>query len=142
MSTGSIDVHRGPGCLIQLLWFIFIGCWALPLWVTAAWVLLVSIIGLPLGLWMLHRVPVVVALRDPREVRIRMRQIGKGEWVYEAAGVEQYPFLLRAIYFILVGWWLSALWMALASLVCATIIGLPIGIWMFDLVPALVSLQR
>jgi ABC-type proline/glycine betaine transport system permease subunit len=32
--------------------------------------------------------------------------------------------------------------MSLASLVCSTIIGLPLGIWMFDLVPPLVSLQR
>jgi uncharacterized membrane protein YccF (DUF307 family) len=102
----------------------------------------VTIIGIPLGVWMLHRVPLVVALRDPREVRYRVSQIGKGEWAYEATGVEQYPFLVRAIYFVLIGWWLSALWMALASLVCATVIGLPIGIWMFDLVPFLVSLQR
>ena len=90
---------------------------------------------------MLHRVPLVVALRDPREVRYRMTQVGKGRWVYVARGAPQYPFLLRALYFVLIGWWLSAVWMALASLVCSTIIGLPIGIWMFDLVPALVSLQ-
>jgi uncharacterized membrane protein YccF (DUF307 family) len=71
-----------------------------------------------------------------------MWHIGKGEWVYETTGVAQYPFLLRALYFVLIGWWFSALWMALASFVCWTIIGLPIGIWMFDGVPALVSLQR
>ena len=138
MATEYVDIPRGPGCLIQLLWFVFIGCWALHIWVGVAWVLLVSIIGIPLGVWMLHRVPLVVALRDPREVRYRMQPIGKGEWVYQALGVEQYPFLVRAIYFLLIGWWLSALWMALASLVCWTIIGLPLGIWMFDLVPALV----
>ena len=83
-----------------------------------------------------------VALRDPREVRYRMTQVGQGAWVYEEARAEQYPFLVRALYFVLFGWWVSFLWMALASLVCSTIVGLPLGIWMFDLVPALVSLQR
>jgi uncharacterized membrane protein YccF (DUF307 family) len=142
MATEYVDIPRGPGCLIQLLWFVFIGCWAEPIWVSVAWVFLVSIIGIPVGVWMLHRVPLVVALRDPREVRYRLRQMGKGAWVYEATGARQHPFLLRAIYFVLIGWWFSALWMALASFVCYTIIGLPIGIWMFDVVPALVSLQR
>jgi uncharacterized membrane protein YccF (DUF307 family) len=134
--------QRGPGCLVQLLWYLFIGWWVTQIWVAVAWVLLVSIVGIPLGVWMLHRVPLVLALRDPREVRYRMTQIGNDAWIYVATGAEQYPFLVRALYFVLVGWWLSALWMALASLVCSTIIGLPIGIWMFDLVPMLVSLQR
>jgi uncharacterized membrane protein YccF (DUF307 family) len=142
MATEYVETPYRPGCLIQLVWFLFIGWWAVHIWASVAWVLLVSIIGIPVGVWMLHRAPLVVALRDPREVRYRMTHAGKGLWVYEASGAPQYPFLLRAIYFILVGWWLSAVWMALASLVCGTIIGLPIGIWMFDLVPALVSLER
>jgi uncharacterized membrane protein YccF (DUF307 family) len=134
--------QAGPGCLVQLVWFLFIGWWATHIWAAVAWVCLVSIVGIPLGLWMLHRIPIVVALRDPREVRYRVAQIGKGDWVYVATGAEQYPFWIRAVYFLLVGWWLSGLWMGLASLVCSSIIGLPIGIWMFDLVPMLVSLQR
>jgi uncharacterized membrane protein YccF (DUF307 family) len=142
MATEYARVPSGPGCLVQLLWFLFIGWWAIHIWSVIAWVLLVSILGIPIGIWMLHRVPTVVALRDPREVRYRMVEVGKGRWVYETSGAPQYPFLIRAIYFILFGWWLSAVWMLLASLVCSTIIGLPVGIWMFDLVPALVSLQR
>jgi uncharacterized membrane protein YccF (DUF307 family) len=142
MATNYVEVSRGPGCLVQLLWFLFIGWWLTQIWVAVAWVLLVTIIGLPLGIWMLHRVPIVLALRDPREVRYRMVEHGPGGTVYREVAAEQYPFLVRAIYFVLVGWWLSAFWMALASLVCSTIIGLPLGIWMFDLVPMLVTLQR
>jgi uncharacterized membrane protein YccF (DUF307 family) len=142
MATEYVAAPRGPGCLVQLLWYVFIGWWLTQIWVAVAWVLLVSIIGIPLGIWMLNRVPLVLALRDPREVRYRLRQLGKGNWVYEQMPAEQYPIWLRAVYFVLVGWWLSAAWMALASLVCSTIIGLPLGIWMFDLVPTLVSLQR
>jgi uncharacterized membrane protein YccF (DUF307 family) len=142
MSGESIEVPRGPGCLVQLLWYAFIGWWATPAWTSVAWLLMVSIVGLPLAIWMLHRVPLVVALRDPREVRVRMVALGKRGWALQEVRPQPHPFLIRAVYFLLVGWWVSALWMALASLVCSTIIGLPLGIWMFDLVPALVSLQR
>jgi uncharacterized membrane protein YccF (DUF307 family) len=142
MATEYVDIPRGPGCLIQLLWYLFIGCWMTHIWVAVAWVLLVSIIGLPLGIWMLHRVPLVVALRDPRAVRVRAVPLGKAGWLYEQIGAKQVPFLIRAVYFVLVGWWLSFVWVALASLICATIIGLPLGIWMFDAVPFLVTLQR
>jgi uncharacterized membrane protein YccF (DUF307 family) len=140
--AGYLEAPRGAGCLVQLLWYLFIGWWATQIWVAVAWFLLVSIVGIPVAIWMLHRVPLVVALRDPREVRYRMKQVGRGAWVYEETGAEQFPLWIRAVYFALVGWWASGLWMSLASLVCATIIGLPLGIWMFDLVPFLVSLQR
>ena len=142
MSTDYYVAPTGPGCLVQILWFAFVGSWVTPIWVSAAWVLTASVVGIPLGVVMLNRVPQVLALRDPSEVRVRMRQIGKDTVVYHAEGVEQRPFLVRAAYFLLVGWWLSAVWMVLGYLVCWTIIGLPLGIWMFDLVPALVSLKR
>jgi uncharacterized membrane protein YccF (DUF307 family) len=40
------------------------------------------------------------------------------------------------------GWWFSAIWMATAYLLCLSIIGLPLGFWMFDLTPTVVSLKR
>jgi uncharacterized membrane protein YccF (DUF307 family) len=142
MATQYVAAPRGPGCLVQILWYLFIGWWLTQIWVAIAWVFLVSILGIPIGIWMLHRIPMVVALRDPREVRYQMIRTGQGTLVYEETPVEQYPIVIRALYFVLFGWWVSAIWMALASLVCSTIIGLPLGIWMFDLVPTLVSLQR
>jgi uncharacterized membrane protein YccF (DUF307 family) len=142
MASEYVASPRGPGCLIQLLWYLFVGWWLTQIWVAVAWVCLVSIVGIPLGIWMLNRVPLIVALRDPREVRYRVIRNSQGGWVYEETQAEQYPILIRALYFVLFGWWVSAIWMALASLVCSTIIGLPLGIWMFDLVPTLVSLQR
>ena len=54
------------------------------------------------------------------------------------------PFLLMfaVLYFLLIGWWLSALWMEVAYALCLSIIGLPIGFWMFDQVPALLTLRQ
>lgn len=123
-----------PGCLWQILWFAFIGWWLGAIWVSVAWLLNLTIIGLPLGAAMLNNVPQVMALRGRR--RVQVSPTG------EVSSAPQINFLIRALYFVLIGWWLSALWMVVAYALCMTIIGLPIGFWMFDLVPALVTLKR
>ncbi len=123
-----------PGCLIQILYFLFIGWWLGGAWVIVAWVLMLTVIGLPLGAAMLNNVPQVMALRGRRIV-----QMLPGGYVRQAPEVN---ILLRVIYFLLIGWWLSALWLSLAYALCMSIIGLPLGFWMFDLAPAVVSLKR
>ena len=89
---------------------------------------------------MLNRLPKVIALREPdKQVSVVMRE---GAASVSTTSQKQVNILVRAIYFVLIGWWLSAIWMELAYFVCLTLIGLPIGFWMFDRVPALVSLRR
>jgi uncharacterized membrane protein YccF (DUF307 family) len=50
------------------------------------------------------------------------------------------PFAVRAIYFVLIGWWLSLVWLELAWLFSATIIGLPLAFLMFDRVGTVMTL--
>lgn len=141
MSSVIVDgSQRNPGCLIQLLWFVFIGWWFGQLWITVAWLLMLTIVGIPLGIKMMNKVPQVIALRGESEA-LRVTTSG-GVTTVRRTPVPQYNIVLRAIYFLLVGWWLSATWMELAYIACLTIIGLPLGFWMFDKVPALVSLRR
>lgn len=123
-----------PGCLLQILWFVFIGWWLGALWATVAWLLNLTIIGMPLGAVMLNNVPQIIALRGRRLV-----QVSPTGQVTQAP---QINFFIRAIYFVLIGWWLSGVWMTVAYALCMTIIGLPVGFLMFDLVPMLVSLKR
>ena len=141
MSTVVVSSQKNPGCLIQLLWFVFIGWWAGQLWIALAWLLMLTIVGIPLGVAMMNKVPRVIALRG-QSGGVTVTTVGNVTVVTPGASVPQHNILLRAIYFLLVGWWLSALWMELAYFICLTIIGLPIGFWMFDKVPALVSLRR
>lgn len=143
MSTNSVVVEtkRNPGCLLQLVWFAFIGIWLGQAWMVAAWVLMISIIGLPLGIAMLNMLPKVIALREPtHQMRVIRREDGR--MVLEDIEGPQVNFLLRALYFILIGWWFSALWMEVAYLLTATIIGIPLGFWMFDQVPGVLTLRR
>jgi len=58
------------------------------------------------------------------------------------AARNQRPFYLRAVYFLLIGWWFSAIWLSLAWLLAITIIGLPAAQWMFLRVNAGLTLQR
>lgn len=133
----AVITRKQPGCLIQILWFALIGWWAGQTWAAVAWFLCITIVGMPLGVMMLNNLPKIIALRDPSEVMVMQR--GERMVVRE---LPQVNIVLRALYFLVIGWWLSLIWIELAFIVSLTIIGLPLGFWMFDLVPGLVSLKR
>ena len=137
MTIATIVAKKNPGCLIQLVWFALVGWWLGQAWVAVAWFLAATIIGMPLAVMMLNRVPEVMALRGETELLVKS---WNGHTV--VTDVPQYNILLRALYFVLIGWWASALWLELAYALCMTVIGLPLGFWMFDRTPAIVSLRR
>jgi uncharacterized membrane protein YccF (DUF307 family) len=142
MTTNSY-VSESPGFpfILRVLWFIFIGWHVTFWWVLAAWLLNLTIIGMPLGLWMLNRVPLVLTLRTQRTYSVsETRADGAVEW--RTQSVPQNPFILRAIYFILIGWWFSLIWSLLGWLLCVTIIGLPIGVLMLNRLPEITTLMR
>lgn len=137
----TIETKKNPGCLIQILWFAFIGWWLGQAWMVIAWIMMVTIIGIPMGVMMLNKLPWIIALRtEPVQVKVSKRS--DGHMVEQEVHPRQNNIILRSFYFILVGWWLSAIWMEAAYALCMSVIGLPIGFWMFDQVPAVVSLKR
>jgi hypothetical protein len=134
--------QRGPGCLVRGLYFIFIGLWLGALWTVVAWLLTVSIIFMPFGLYMLNRIPQVMTLQAaPRELIVT--QQGNITLISDRSR-SQYPFLLRAVYFLVIGWWLSAVWLLSAWGLVGVTFGLGIipAFWMFNRTPAIVSLAR
>ena len=59
--------------------------------------------------------------------------------VFQAGGGP--GFLVRAIWFVLVGWWLSGLAIAVAYIAAVTIIGLPVAFYIFNRIPLITTLR-
>ncbi|ELZ70210.1 hypothetical protein C456_17407 [Haloferax volcanii DSM 14919] len=116
--------------VVRALWFVFVGWWATPAVVNVAWFLNATVIGIPLGVALINLVPTVLSLKEPK-TRLDPDS-GRG----------QRSVVVRAVYFVFVGWWLSWVWANVAVLFTLTIIGLPVGIWMLNRLPAVTSLYR
>jgi uncharacterized membrane protein YccF (DUF307 family) len=133
--------ERGPNLLVRFVWWLFIGWWASGIAVTVAWIALVTIIGIPLGIWIINRLPSILTLR-PRTRAWTLGQDEQGRTVVSDQGRPQVAWPLRGLWFVFVGWWASAIWMAIAWLIQLTIIGIPIALVMFNRTPFIASLYR
>jgi uncharacterized membrane protein YccF (DUF307 family) len=132
---GQMVEVEPPNLILRVVWFLLVGWWLTGVLSVVAWALNATIIGLPLGLWVINRLPVAATLR-PSSSHYR---VDDGRL---RPGVAQHPFLLRAIYFVLIGWWLSGLWMVVAYGLLLTIIGMPAAFWMYGRIGAVTTLYR
>jgi uncharacterized membrane protein YccF (DUF307 family) len=57
-------------------------------------------------------------------------------------GAEQFPFLLRVVYFILIGWWLSLIWTVVGYVMMILPFTWPIGFAMFNVIGFVTTLRR
>lgn len=55
---------------------------------------------------------------------------------------DQPSLLVRAVWFLFVGWWLTGLWLSAAWLLNVTVVGIPLGIKLINKVPLVLSLKR
>jgi uncharacterized membrane protein YccF (DUF307 family) len=102
---------------------------------SVAWFLNVTILALPLGIKIINYTPKALTLKEPERTAGDSFDIG-------GSSGNSPSLIVRGIYFVLVGWWASGIWMGIAYLVSLTIIGLPIGIKMFNKLPYVVSLYK
>src|SRR5688500_19998521 len=111
---------RDPNLLIRIIWFVFVGWWLSQIVILVGWLLNITVIGIPAGLWLLNRVPQAATLKmSPVEVTTGY----DSETGAASVSVErprQRPFWQRALYFIFIGWWFSFLWLEAAWLCCIT----------------------
>ncbi|WP_372479663.1 YccF domain-containing protein [Halomicrobium sp. HM KBTZ05] len=114
---------------VRALWFVLVGWWLTPIVVNVAWLLNVTVILLPFGIKLINLVPTALTLAEPRSLE-------------DGAGASQHSLVVRAIYFVLVGWWLSWLWANVAAALSMTIVGIPVAIWLFNRLPYVTSLYR
>ncbi|RKS81145.1 uncharacterized membrane protein YccF (DUF307 family) [Haloarcula quadrata] len=116
--------------LVRAVWFLLVGWWVTGIWLSVAWFLNVTIIGLPFGIKMINKVPLVLTLK--RRDRL----------VTESDDGSQHSLLIRAVWFVFVGWWASGVWTGVAYALSLTIVGLPLAIWMYNRLPFVVSLYQ
>lgn len=135
------ELKTGPGLAIRAIWFIFVGWWLTGIVSAVAWFAMITIIGLPLGIWLINRIPTVITLRPRTSYRYQYTdQLGR--IVTHEAPVDQPPWYVRGLWFVFVGWWASAIAMAFGWLLIVLIITLPIGLMIYNRVPFIASLYR
>ena len=132
---------QSPSIVVRAVYFLLVGWWASGIWLSVAWVLIVTIVGTPIGIKMINWVPKIVSLKERRIATERART-GDGSVTITESTNDQHSLLVRAVYFLFVGWWASGVWMSIAWVASVTIVGLPLAIWMYSRLPFVVSLYR
>ena len=132
--------RSGPSMLLRIVWYIFVGWWLSAIAIGIGWFLAVTIIGLPIAFMIFNRIPAIMTLRA-RTV-VYETEVGDGVSYVRGRTPEQLPLLLRAIWFVLVGWWLGFIWMYAAWFISLLIITLPIGVWMMNRIGGVMTLLR
>jgi uncharacterized membrane protein YccF (DUF307 family) len=136
-----VEQKTGRGLFVRALWYLFIGWWLTAIVVVIAWISALTIILLPLSFYLVNHIPTALTLR-PHIERYEVIQGADGVAYSRQIKVRQSNALVRILYFVLIGWWLSAIWTVVAYAFSLTVIGLPIGLAMFNRLPFLFSLHR
>jgi uncharacterized membrane protein YccF (DUF307 family) len=112
--------------LLNIIWFVFTGLWMAIGYAVAALICFVFIITIPFGI---------------ASLRIGMFALWPfGKTVVKRADAGIASGIGNIIWFVLCGWWLAILHLIGGVFLCATIIGIPLGLANFKLIP--VSLLR
>ena len=138
-STAVVVEVKRHGFIVRALYFIFIGWWFGLFWALLSWVMYATVIGAPLGAVMLNRVPGAISLKA-REKDVRVFQ-GEGGYTVREVRKQQFPWWARVLYYP-VGLVMSLVVIIAAWLLCCLLITLPLGIMLFNTVPAVASLAR
>ena len=136
-----IAPRQGPGFLARAVWFVLIGWWLTAIVIVIAYVLALSVLGLPFAFYLFNRIPAFLTLRS-RSKTYQVETAADGTRFLTAANIEQRPMWMRAVWFICVGFWFGAIWMAVAYVLCVLILTMPFGIAMFNRVGAVMTLMR
>ena len=136
-----IAQRQGPSFLARAVWFVLIGWWLAAIVIVIAYVLALSILGLPFAFYLFNRIPAFLTLRG-RSRTYQVETAADGSRHLIAANVKQRPMLIRAVWFILVGFWFGAIWKGVAYVLCVLIVTMPFGLAMFNRVGAVMTLLR
>lgn len=107
--------------LLNVIWFVFAGFWMALGYALAALIMFILIITIPFGVAAL-RIG-VFALWPFGKTVIRRGDAGAGSTIG------------NVLWFVLAGWWLIIMHLITGVALCLTIIGIPLGLANFKLIP-------
>jgi uncharacterized membrane protein YccF (DUF307 family) len=107
--------------VLNVIWLVFAGLWTAIGYALAALIMFILIITIPFGVAAL-RIG-IFALWPFGKTVVRREDAGAGS----AIG--------NVIWFVLAGWWLILLHVVTGAVLCLTIIGIPLGLANFKLIP-------
>jgi uncharacterized membrane protein YccF (DUF307 family) len=135
-----VTAPAGPPFIARALWYVFVGWWLSALIVALGYLLMITVIGIPVAFALFNRIPQALTLRA-RTVRYQA-EVRDGI-TYLTAGTQwQRPWYWRALYFLLIGWWFGAVWLGAAWLIGNLIITLPVTFLMYNRTSTVMTLQR
>jgi uncharacterized membrane protein YccF (DUF307 family) len=107
--------------ILNVIWFVFAGLWMAIGYAFAALLMFILIITIPFGVAAV-RIG-IFALWPFGKTVVRRADAGAGS----AIG--------NVLWFVLAGWWLILIHLVTGALLCLTIIGIPLGLANFKLIP-------
>ena len=140
-STVVVEQKAGRGLITRAIYYVFVGWWLTGIVVIVAYVAALTVIGLPLAVYLINHIPTTLTLRPHTERYEVTTQDGVVTGT-RRVGVKQTNILVRIVYFFLVGWWLGAIWSIVAYALALTVIGIPLALVMFNRLPRIFSLHR
>lgn len=142
-----VNVNKSsPSFFVRVFWYIFIGWWLGFFWLNAGYFFCFTIIGLPLGLVMLNRLPWILPLRPvSQNVRVSTTTSMTANTTTTTINIgatQQYNMLIRALYFVFIGFWAGYIWTFVGYALCLCIVTIPLGLVMLNRLPAVITLRR
>lgn len=126
-----------PSIIIRAIWFLLVGWWLTGIILGAAWLLNLTVIGIPLGIKLVNYAPKALSLKDISSSDDVDEVVVGGNAESDTPSVP-----IRAVWFLFIGWWASGILMVFAYLLSLSIIGLPFAIMLFNRLPWVVSLYK
>jgi uncharacterized membrane protein YccF (DUF307 family) len=107
--------------ILNLIWLILVGIWAFIAWMIAALIMTILIITIPFAI-QAFKIGVFSLWPFGRTV-VKRRDAGVGSLIG------------NVLWFVLCGWWLALVHLIGGIALCITIIGIPLGLGNFKLIP-------
>lgn len=107
--------------LLNIIWLVFAGVWACIAWALAAVLMVIPIITIPF------------AIQAAKIAVFSLWPFGRTLAKRRDAGI---PSLIgNVLWFVICGWWLALVHLFAGVALCLTIIGIPLGLGNFKLIP-------